>query len=421
MTLSLSSRYWISRMNSIQVLSIFLNLTTSDGADRLLSKFAYTWGYDQPIGPPSDLNIAMILGRTRFIEEILRRTAWGIDFDRLETEQDAKQEPASKLEPPRYYVGLRIRGKYRRDWAKAAAPSQDSPHHSSKVPIGLLAAYCGNPQTIEWFFSRGPEKAIGDFITSHDGDRRAVLLGKAHWRDTLPEWLGVKFSASHTNAMHAAIIGRSQQGINAVFHEFTDKGIDAAAVLDSTQDEPKHNTLLTSARVVSNFQYVYEVYTKHGSDPSVSDEFGYNVLHLFAYRAAHRESSQQRSALQFCFDKLSQEQKAKMLSARIVKLLHTPIALAVLAKRLDIVKLLADHGKEQLHLRDRDGNLPIHVAASKGLAKIARMLIDADPTTLLVENTGGALPVEIAEQKYLLTRTQSESLVDVTKTITSID
>src|SRR5579859_3388665 len=140
---------------------------------------------DHPTGRTTDFKIALILGRIPFIEEMIRRSAWGVDFEMLETELDAshQDDPTAKPNAPRFYSGLRVRGKYRRDWAKATAPSQETPFHSAKLPIGMLAAYYGNPETIEWFFSDGPTKAVADFIRLHKTDKRAELLVKSNWQE----------------------------------------------------------------------------------------------------------------------------------------------------------------------------------------------------------------------------------------------
>lgn len=363
-----------------------------------------------------DLKIAMVLGRVRFIEEIICRTGWGIDFDRLENDLDDVHQPSSesKIEAPRFYCGLRIHGKYRRDWARASAPDYEASYHSTNTPIGFLAAYYGNTETIEWFFGDGPAKAIDSFIKTHIGDKRSAILDKVDWRKRLPGWYGIAFSATRDNAFHAAIAGGHQSsidGINEVFRMVTNKGVVPLTLLESKQCFPKHDSLLMSARVSSHFPRIFEMYTAHGGDPTITDERGYNIFHILTINTNDRD-------LTFCFDHLSTEQKENMVLSRVARSLCTPIALAVRAARIDIVKMFLQYGTQQLRLRDGDGNLPIHTAISQGLANIVQILIDADPETIHVENTAGAVPVEIAQQRYLLSRTQTNPIAGIHPTWT---
>ena len=380
-----------------------------DGADLLLRP-PYVGG-DSPSDILTDLKIAMALGRVRFIEEIIRRSGWGIDFDLLESGWNADKRSSSvKLDAPRFYSGLRVRGAYRREWARASRPYQEAPYHSTKIPIMFLAAYYGNSDTLEWFFGDGPARAVDAFIKSHPKDKRVTLLENVDWKARLPDWFGISFTTDQDNALHAAIDGGSIDAVNTVIRLFMTNGIPMLEMLESKQRLPKHDTLLMSARTSMLFQPILRMYTAHGGDPTVTGEQGYNLFHIFARLQNDRN-------LAFSLEHLSKEQGEKMVTSRVAQLLCTPIAFAVQSARVDIVKMLLQYGKKQLRLRDGDGNLPIHTAVSRGLAKIAQLLLDADPTSIHVENTAGVLPVEIAQQHYLLSRTQTNPIANVYKTV----
>lgn len=380
-----------------------------DGAYRMFMSNEGWCSLDHPSGWCTDFKIALTLGRTPFIEEMIRRSAWGIDFDQLETELDAAHhsDPTVKRDTPRFYSGLRVRGKYRRDWAKATAPSQDTPFHSAKLPVGILAAYYGNAQTIEWFFGDGPSRAVDDFIKSHKTDKRAELLEKSKWKEHLADWFGVRCTAGRDNAFHAAIIGGEIEGIESVFKLFVESKVAPLTILESTQRFPKHDSLLISARLPhAHFQNIYEKYVRYGGDPAVTDEQGYNIFHILAF-------AENDVDLRFCLAQIPEEKGSKMLTSRVARTLHTPIALAVRSRRLDIVKIFLEYGKEQIRLRDGDGNLPIHSASGTGLAKITHALIEAEPRDLLMEDTTGSLPIEITQQRYLISRTQLDPIACV--------
>jgi Ankyrin repeats (many copies) len=366
---------------------------------------------DLPSGRCTDFKLALNLGRIPFIEEIIRRSAWGIDFDQLEAQLDAAyhEDPTSNVTSPRFYSGLRVRGKYRRDWAKATAPSQDSPFHCTKIPVGMLAAYYGNPPTIEWLFGNGPANAVDEFIKNHKSDKRVELLEKSGWREHLTDWFGLRCTPARDNAFHAAIIGGKPEGIESVFKTFVQQGVAPLTILQSKQRSPKHDSLLISARLPhAHLENIFERYVKYGGDPTVTDEYGYNILHILAFTKNDVD-------LRFCLRQLSPEQKNAMLTSRVARTLHTPIALAVRSHRLDIVEMFLEHGTAQLCLRDGDGNLPIHIASGNGLARITAALIEAYPSGLLIEDTSGSLPIEIAEQRCLISNTQTDPFVFVYK------
>jgi ankyrin repeat protein len=269
-----------------------------------------------------------------------------------------------------------------------------------------LAAYYGNPETIEWIFSDAPLKAIEEFIKSHELDKRAKMLETVKWRSRVAGWLGTKFTSNRDNAFHAALIGRKNEGIDTVYQMFIKQGIAPLTILESKQQKPKHDSLLISARISIDFGNIYEKYAAHRGDPTIVDGHGYNVLHILIH-------TKNASALNFLLGRLSDFQKTKMIMQKTFRTLYSPISLAVRSQRVDVVQNLLDHGLEQLHLRDGDGNLPIHTAVANGYAKVVQLLISADSTTLLMEDAAGLLPIEVAQNQYLLTRTQVDPIANI--------
>jgi len=363
---------------------------------------------DMPTGKCNDLKVALALGRLEFVQEILRRTGWGIDYDQLEVELDANHQAAqdvssNKIEAPRYYAGLRVRGKFRRDWAKATAPRSEPPYHATKVPIAFLASYYGHSKIIQWMFSDGPAKAIEAFITQHKSDKRAKILEKVDWKQRLSTWFGTNFTSTR-NALHAAILGHSVKGIDSVFKEFIKKQITPLALLNSVSSKtsPIRNCLLLSVQFESCFTNILEKYLTYNGDATVKDDRGFNVLHLLTSSASPNESK-----LRYFLNRVTETQRDILLSGRTSDTLSTPIVLAVQSGYVNVVKALLEHGTEQLQIRDGDGNLPVHIAISKGFARITQLLITADPSTLQIEDSSGVLPLEIAQHRQLIYLTQT--------------
>lgn len=60
----------------------------------------------------------------------------------------------------------------------------------------------------------------------------------------------------------------------------------------------------------------------------------------------------------------------------INNMMQTPLHVAVLANRPEMVQLLAEFGA-QLNVHDRQGNTPLHLASQRGLARIVEIILDA--------------------------------------------
>ena len=345
------------------------------------------------------ISMSLRLGRTRFIEELIRRAAFIFNWDAIEAELDmVHEESPVKVDPPKYYAGLRVRGKFRRDWAKAADPNSYTRYgvgRAASQPVTSWVAFNGDPGLIEWFFGPGPMKAVEKYIESHKSDKHTTMLEKINWKIRFSEIIGTKFNPNGDNVFHAALLSGKLPAILKTFQILTTQGIAPLTILQSKQRFPKHDSLLISARTSSHFQAVYGLYTSHGGDPTTTDDSGFNALHIFVLRKNVDD-------LKFCLNQLSEEQRAKMLSARSFRTLCTPLAFAVKSDRVDIVSLLLEYGKNQLHVRDGDGNLPIHSAIFHERAKITEILTKTDATVLLVEDASGSLPVEAALQRHLV-------------------
>jgi Ankyrin repeats (3 copies) len=350
----------------------------------------------------------LVLGRVRFIEEIIRRTGWGINFDSLETEleeaADKQAHSSAKIEAPQFYSGIRVRGKFRRDWARATAPPKESSYHSATVPIALQAAYFGNSDSIKWIFGDGPEKAMDDFMSTHKSDKRSRMLEKLDWRKRLPEWLGTKF-LSVTNALHAAIMSNEPTAVDTVFALFIEQNVSPLKMLDSvaTKNSPVRNCLLVATQYHDCFVNVLEKYLEHKGDPTIRDDLGNNVLHLLASHGNIQH-------MEYFVSRISVEARDSMLCARVSPGLFTPMHLAILGRFIKTVKVLLEYGTQQLQIRDGDGNLPIHLAVSRSLKNKTELLVAADPNTLQIEDAAGTLPVEIAQQRFIMYRSQTHPL-----------
>jgi ankyrin repeat protein len=412
MTSIRSEGFLISQTNLRKVGTSYNLTNSSDGANRLLIQYGFG-NRNTVYAVPLDIKLAMSFGRVPFLQEIIRRTGWGIDFEMLEREDESAQPMASeRLGPPIFYAGLKVRGKFHREWAKAHTQVKELDSHTSKLPIAFVAIYFGTPEIVDWMFSEGPVKAIAEFIASHSYDKRSILLQKKDWKKEISKWFGTDFRKDGDNAFHAALFSRKADIIEKVYQIFIERGISPPALLESTQSKLAHNSLMIAARMGANFQNIYEKYNAYCEDPTFIDQHGYNILHILA-------KTKDLHNITFYMSHLASHQKEEMLVAKTFKAMYTPIAIAILSKRIDIVKCLLEGGKKQLHLRDGDGNLPIHLAVGRGFANIVQCLIDSDPKVLAIEDAAGLIPIDLARNRYLLDRTRTNPLVNVPENLAS--
>jgi hypothetical protein len=73
-----------------------------------------------------------------------------------------------------------------------------------------------------------------------------------------------------------------------------------------------------------------------------------------------------------------------------------PLHLAVEAGAVNAIEMLLACSHVANTIRDSDGCLPIHIAVRRGLSRIAKLLINASPSTLFVEDGVGSTAFESA-------------------------
>jgi hypothetical protein len=349
---------------------------------------------------PTEIKLGMALGRIGFLEEIIRRTGWGI-------KPESFAPGTHQNEPPTAYPGL---NESESEQATERDAFDKSGHYASKWPIAFIAIKYGNMEAIDWVFGDGPANAMEEFMMKHPEDERNLLLQNSHWKNDVGKWLGTEFKREGDNAFHAALFSRDADTIEKVYRIFTERGISPLDLLDSTQTKLNHNSLMISARMGANFQNIYDKYVLASGDPTFVDQHGYNILHILA-------QTKDIHNLKFCISLLTTDQKTKMLEARTLTTLYTPVAIAVLSKHTDAVQCLLEGGTTQLNIRDADGNLPIHLAVGRGYAKIARILAESDLKLLLVEDAAGSVPMRIAKDSYLLDRTRTNPFFNIPESL----
>lgn len=135
--------------------------------------------------PEDGFHLAISLGRTRILSEIISRTGCGFPLDEFVKRSGIKIQSTSQ-----HYQGLSIHGEKRADWAQAGRDVQQTSNLSKHPPL-LHAARSGNVVSIEWLRSDEPKKCYAKFATVNQEDKRMKSLARSSGDllATINQWL----------------------------------------------------------------------------------------------------------------------------------------------------------------------------------------------------------------------------------------
>jgi hypothetical protein len=119
---------------------------------------------------------------------IIKRTGAGIPLDHL-----VKKSGVEIKKKPRYYQGLTVYGKKRKDWANAGR-NMVTRTSGSKTPPLLDAALAGNIESVEFFLSDAPNRLYSEFGKSKAAREDERLKGLRNspggFDRAIARWLG---------------------------------------------------------------------------------------------------------------------------------------------------------------------------------------------------------------------------------------
>lgn len=131
---------------------------------------------------------AIRLGRINMLTEALRRTGVGLPLDHLVRASGVKIP-----ENPKYYQGLSVYGKKRKDWAargREVASHDTTPEH----PPLLEAIFEGKIESVEWFLGDAPGRLYQEFAEQHKDEKRIEIISQAKggFEAMVSNWLGTR-------------------------------------------------------------------------------------------------------------------------------------------------------------------------------------------------------------------------------------
>jgi hypothetical protein len=131
---------------------------------------------------------AIDLGRTQMLAEMIKCSGFGIPWTELTTASGVEIKTK-----PRYYEGLTIGGKKRRDWAAPPSGAVTNNASEESEPPLIRAAERGSVESVEWFMSDAPMRRYKEFAEANKSDIRVRSLEKGKGFDkTVSQWLNTK-------------------------------------------------------------------------------------------------------------------------------------------------------------------------------------------------------------------------------------
>ena len=150
-----------------------LLITLLDLANHYAQQNASGENYHFFATPHRYLETCIRRGQTNLLAQLMSRTVCGVSLENLVTLSGVEIR-----EKPKYYQGLSVYGKKRKDWADAGRGMQG---HTSKMdrPPVLDAAYKGKLGSLKWFLSDVPAQCYSEFAKNNASDERIRHIAKA--------------------------------------------------------------------------------------------------------------------------------------------------------------------------------------------------------------------------------------------------
>ncbi|PPJ55848.1 hypothetical protein CBER1_07442 [Cercospora berteroae] len=336
---------------------------------------------------------AIKLDRPHLVAEIIKRTGAGIPLDAL-----VRKSGVEVVEKPKYYQGLSVYGKKRKDWADRGRDQTYQPFEAHRPPF-LEACRANSLDMVEWFLSDAPMRSYKEFAKANKDDKRIKLLGEAKggFEATVAKFLNTRANL----AIHCCLLTKPLPETEAML-KFLIKALPESLNFKS-QDG------LTPLMLCFRFQREKEakILIDAAADQTTRTAASDNLVHGLLYRTISGDKGLSRL-----------ERMLQLIDKRLLPTLFmersarhpgslTPIAQWLqqvsesygLEKYADQVlrKLLTWSECKELNFVNGEGNTPIHVVVRQNNETLTMTLLQHDPTLALRENATGRTPYEMAE------------------------
>lgn len=337
-------------------------------------------------------------GRIGILAEMIKWAGAGLPLEAL-----VKKTGVELKEKPRYYQGLTVYGKKRKDWATAGRNVVSRPKDSTESPL-LRTAQNGCIESVEWFLSDAPLRNYLEFGKSKVAkeDMRLKHLNQSHggFEKAVTRWLG----AENDLVISAAILGPNDGKAQRLV-EYLVKAYPSAL-------EAKGTTGMTPLFTASWLGRVdlARLLIANGADQSTKNTSHDNILH------AALANNPEPEKLAVFLKLLDPELLSHLVLERSglnTSDGRTPLHrwLATYAKSasekperyIKVLHLLLEYSKgRELDALDASGDTPLHnLIREQADPSIIRELLNYNPQLLHRENAVGLTPAEVAHDAFV--------------------
>ncbi|KAK0624036.1 hypothetical protein B0T14DRAFT_428976 [Immersiella caudata] len=367
--------------------------------------------------PDSEFTWAVENGKTQMLAEIIKRTGAGMPLSHL-----VKKSGVEMKVKPKFYQGLTVYGKKRKDWANAGRNLVVRDTGIKTAPV-LHATLACNIESVEWFLGDAPFRHYTEF-----GQSKTALADPKlkHLRQTpggfdraLTRWLG----AQNEIILHLAVMNKPTAEAKKLINYIIQSQPATLEIKNSDGETP-----LMTACHFGRTDFV-KILIAAGADQSVRSKTGKNILHSALSGLPHAEE------LESFLQALDKDLLPHLFLTR--SNLHndegmTPLHAFVTAtstwgwwsarrtsyltdeRWLTVCKLLIKYsGGAELEMLNGAGDTVLHTAVTACLEPLIRALIEFRPSLMYRENAVGRTPVEVARDRVTAKKLKAPSTPSV--------
>ncbi|KAF4494819.1 ankyrin repeat [Fusarium agapanthi] len=365
--------------------------------------------------PQSDFKWAVEHGKTQLLALVIKRTGAGIPLDHL-----VKKSGVELKRKPRYYQGLTVYGRKRKDWANAGR-GMFIKSSGLRTPPLLHAALGGSVESVELFLGDVPHRLYGEFAKSkaskEDSRFKHLKESPGGFDRAISKWLG----ADNDLVIHCAVLAHPGDNANELLEYLVEACPDFIEKKNSEGDTP----LMVACRL-GRIDAV-KILLAANADQSTRNQRGENILHaaiernpkahqlrelldlldsdlcshLFLQRKNLNENSttpvhawiSQVSGMTLGTDNRNNYRKYNISGYAKPYIGHEKESVLML-------KLLLEYSKgEELEMLNGAGDTCLHTAIMTGMIAAVRVLVEFKPSLVYRENAVGRTPAELAHDK----------------------
>ncbi|KAK1776822.1 hypothetical protein QBC45DRAFT_394854 [Copromyces sp. CBS 386.78] len=358
--------------------------------------------------PDAVFGHAIDKGRIEIMAELIRRTGAGLPLEHL-----VEGSGVELKEQPRYYQGLSVYGKKRKDWANVGREVAEQPRDENSTTSPLLrAAEDRCIESIQWFLSDAPLRHYLEFAKSKAAqeDPRMQHLGRAPGglEGAIARWLDDQGEL----IIHAVITNSRGVDVGDLVSYLI------KACPDALEAKSHDNvTPLMQAIYMGRIELV-KLLLEAGADANVKTSTWNNILHA---ALLHTPPADKLKELLSLFDR---EAIIRMIAERssLASDGRTPLHQWLNSiggnddpdKSIAVFNLLVEMSSEAvttaLNLLNASGDTPLHdmVKSNHQSSKLIRAVLDFQPSLLFRENAVGRTPVEVVHDELISSRVTTD-------------